>query len=84
MKMFQVVVTHHVVVSLDETKFTPEFLAEFKQVLYDLDDVEDHAGHLAQLAVRDLLRADFIEGYGAPADMGITTEITYSSNEIEL
>lgn len=78
-----VAVTFLVEVTVDETKFTPEFLAEYATVLQDFD-LEGHIKHIAFLEVMDLLRDDFTEGYGKLSEMGITATIHDSETEIEL
>lgn len=66
-----------VTVTVDETKFTPEFLAEFREQFYPFETVEDHMRHLAYLEARRMLRdlPCFIEGYGQSQDFGIKVEI---------
>lgn len=60
-------------VTVDESKFTPEFMEEFRKYFYDFDTVDDHIAHLAQLVIRGLVNqhSAFIEGYGKPDSMGI-------------
>lgn len=60
-----------VTVEVDETKFTEQFMREFRQSFFPFYTVEEHIGHLGQLAARGMLRDDFVEGYGPPADFGI-------------
>lgn len=75
MKTFEVEVTRVVRVSLDETQFTPEFMAEFRENFFDLDTIEGHAAHLAQLHARGMAdNFDYIEGYSAAPITGITFE----------
>lgn len=72
MKTFDIEVATMAAVTIDETKFTPEFMEEFRKYFYDFDTIEDHARHLAQLATRGLIQTPcFIEGYGESKDMGI-------------
>jgi hypothetical protein len=76
---FTVEVTQVVTVTLDETKFTPEFMEEFRGHFFDFETIDEHAEHLAQLAARGVIEpskysGEFIEGYGPSADMGITTD----------
>jgi len=73
MKTITVEVTETIEVELDETKFTPEFMQEFKECMYVFNSIEDHAKHLAQLEARGFIgfRED-VEGYGSLRDMGIT------------
>lgn len=83
-KVFEVNVTQTVEVTLDESKFSKEFLEEFKEYFYDFDDMEEHAKHLAQLKARELIDYDgFIEGYGNIEDMEISLEITDQFESIE-
>jgi len=72
-------------VTVDETKFTPEFLADFRRVMYPLNTVEDHIEHLAQLYARGVYDnfTGFIEGYGPPKDFGIEVKITDVTEEIQ-
>jgi hypothetical protein len=59
-------------VHIDEAKFTPAFMEEFRKVFYPFQTLEDHLLHLGQLYARGI--ADdhaFIEGYGRADDMGI-------------
>jgi len=88
MRKFTVDVTQTVEVTLDETKFTPEFFSEFNTTITDFGgddgDVEwalrQHAEHLAWVhaAGREDLesRSAFIEGYGPAPDMGIKARVT--------
>jgi hypothetical protein len=70
-------VTIPVKVTVDETKFTPEFLAEFRKYFYPFKTVDDHIRHLAFLEVTGRLRdlPCFIEGYGESEDFGIKIEV---------
>ena len=76
MKTFDVEVVQTASVTLDETKFTPEFMEEFRKYFYEFDTVEEHAAHLAQLAARGVIETPcFIEGYGLSKDMGIEVRV---------
>lgn len=68
-------------VTVDETKFTEAFMAEFRRSFFPFDTIEEHIEHLGQLAARGEMRSDFIEGYGPPADMGIV--VTDPMDDIE-
>lgn len=70
MVTFKVEVTQMVSVTLDETKFTPEFMEEFRRHMYPFATVEQHVEHLAQLHVRGLT-TQFVEGYGELADFSM-------------
>lgn len=76
-----VAVTMTIHVTVDERKFTPEFMAEFKESFYNFVSLDDHLEHLAQLHARGEDSA-FIEGYGNAADMGIAFELEAVEMEI--
>lgn len=87
-KTFKVRVTQWVDVTLDETKFTPEFFGEFGSTIAPWDTIEEHVEHLAWVqasGLEDLSgKADpFVEGYGPVKDFGITASITDTETEIE-
>lgn len=68
----KVAVTQVVEVTLDESKFDADFMAEFVQHFFPIDTIHEHAEHLAQLYARGIYdNGDFIEGYGDAKDMGI-------------
>lgn len=76
MKTFDIEVTQTATVKLDETKFTPEFMEEFRKYFYDFYTIEDHAEHLASLAARGVIETPcFIEGYGQSKDLGIEVSV---------
>ena len=74
MKQYVVRVVNEVLVELDETKFTPEFMEEFSRVIYKFDTVKEHAEHLGWLIATG--RADVfdtvIEGYGDVDQFGLS------------
>lgn len=75
-------VTFFVDVEVDETKFTPEFMQEYRDSFYNFNRIEDHMEHIAQLEVRELLMP-FTEGYGPIKDFGIKAKITDTESEIQ-
>lgn len=77
----QVAVTFVAEVEVDETKFTPEFMAEFRQSFYNFQTIDRHIEHIGQLAVRDILR-DFTEGYGPISDFGIKAKVIDQTEEL--
>lgn len=78
-----VIVTQAVEVEVDESKFTPEWLAEWRTVFYDFTTVEQHIEHIGQLEARGLFNNEFVEGYGPPSDMGISARVVGQEMEIE-
>lgn len=66
-------VTFYVNVEVDENKFTPEFMDEYRENFYQFNDIDDHMKHIAQLEARDLLMR-FTEGYGPISEFGIKAE----------
>lgn len=84
---FTVVVTQTVEVTLDESKFTPDFMKEFYDQFYRYDEIDEHAGHIAQLAAREVYSfnspREFVEGYGPIGDFGISARVTSLETEVE-
>lgn len=79
-----VTVTQEIMVEVDETTFTEEFMNEFKKDFYDFETIDDHIKHLAQLYARGLVDENsFIEGYGPAANMGIKFESIDQWEDIE-
>ena len=73
----KVEVVQIVQITVDETKFTPEFMTEFRQSFYPFDTLDEHITHLGQMYVRGVigdLPSSFIEGYGPASDMGFVLE----------
>lgn len=77
--------TFSVVVKVDETKFTPEFMDKFNEMLYYFPDLDDHIKHLAILTAMNGASPleGFIEGYGEVTDMGISTSVVDYFGEID-
>jgi hypothetical protein len=88
MATIEVTVTFSANVTLDESKFTEEFMAEFRESFYNFKSIEDHAMHLAQLAVRGVYglskysKNEFVEGYGSIGEMGISVDVFDQEEEI--
>lgn len=82
----EVEVTRRVKVTVDETKFTPEFMAEFRESFFPFEEVREHVAHLGALFARGAIDEfdDFIEGYGPPKEMGIRLEAVPWSEEVEV
>lgn len=72
-KTYEVEITRIVSVTIDETKFTDEFLEEFSNYISsDIDDIDSHVEHLAwSFAMGRVDHDQFIEGYGPAKDFGI-------------
>lgn len=81
----QVGVIKTVEVEVDESKFTDEFMEEFRKYFYDFDDIDDHIEYIANLAVNGAFDSfkPFIEGYGEPHEMGIKANIVDTYTDIE-
>lgn len=77
-------------VTIDETKFTPKFMEEFRGSFFCFYTLKDHIEHLAQLAAREVVHdGSFIEGYGPAKEMGISfaeggIEMEVQANDEEL
>lgn len=80
-------VTQVVSVTVDETKFTNEFLAEFRRDFYRFHTLDDHIEHLGQLYARGLFNGmpdEFVEGYGPAREFGIAVKCLPDRTEIEV
>lgn len=71
-------------VEIDETKFTEEWMKEFRKNFYPFYTLEDHIEHIAQLEAREILTPVFVEGYGPLKSMGIKAEITAMESSVIL
>lgn len=78
MAKFTVTIEQTIEVELDESKFTSDFMAEFRHSFYPFETLQEHAEHIAQLQARGIIDLEgyvspreFIEGYGPPSEMGI-------------
>ncbi len=81
----RVIVSQVIEVTVDDTKFTPEFFAEFEATMYPYDTIDRHIEHLAQLYARGVVdQGDFIEGYGPSEGMGIEFSVEPWSVETEI
>lgn len=82
--MKTVLVTLRIDVTVDESKFTPEFMQEFREGFFDANTIDEHREHLAQMHARGICDDDgFIEGYGPAQDMGIKFNHIETDTEIE-
>lgn len=80
-KLVEVTITMEVTV--DESKFTEAFFAEFRESFYRFHTLDEHLCHIGQMAARGVIsgwQGEFVEGYGA--DMGIRTHETFVEAEI--
>lgn len=81
LQTFEVEVRQLVRVTLDPSKFTPEFMSDFRESFFPFDTIEEHAEHIAQLAAREVysfnpyLPNEFAEGYGMIGEMGISASV---------
>lgn len=98
MRTFTVDVTQTIEVTLDDTKFTPEFFKEYNEsITYrggDDGDIEwalrNHAEHLAWVHATGVEALDyvtpsaaaFVEGYGPASDMGIKAREIATETEV--
>lgn len=86
MKRFQVEVVQTFDIKVDESKFTEQFMADFRKSFYEFHTIDDHVKHLAQLYARGIVTpfSRFIEGYGAPEDIGLSfTEVDQEEDIVE-
>jgi len=60
--------TDKFVVEFDETVINEEWMANFREFMYDFYSLEEHADHIAQHRAR--FGTCFVEGYGVPLENG--------------
>jgi len=82
MKTMSFYVTQRIIVSIDESKFTPDLMADFNQCISDFGTdehaIEQHGEHIAMLAADGTCEfnpRDFVEGYGIVRDAGISVTV---------
>jgi len=81
----QVEVSQRIKVTVDESKFTTQFMEEFRESFHPFHTIDEHIKHLAQLYARGITGgypSDFLEGYGPLKDMGIKFEGMGQDEEI--
>jgi len=80
-----VTVTQSVRITYDESKFTEEWMAEFRSYMYSFETIDNHLKYLSQLAAVGIwVNTDsFLEGYGIAKDFGLNFEIEDIETEIE-
>ncbi len=69
-------------VEIDESKFTEEFINDFKESFYPFENMDAHITHIAWLESSRLLNS-FTEGYGDISDFGISAQEKSGCNSIE-
>jgi hypothetical protein len=75
-------VTFDISVTVDKSKFTQEFIDNFAKYFFELESIDQHIEHIAELAAKDRLD-EFTEGYGQIKDMGISARINDIVAEVE-
>ncbi len=81
-------ITMQVEVQTDDSKFTDQFMEEFRADFFPFHDMNDHAKHIAQLAAREVAEfsvhvpTEFVEGYGPIGEMGISVESVSMEMEV--
>ncbi len=66
-------VNQEIKITVDESKFTPEFNKSFSEVFHLKENTDDHIKYIAELYGRGVITSDreFVEGYGILRDFGI-------------
>lgn len=68
---FEVEVTQVVKVQIDDEKINEDFNRVFSSYMWDVNCIEDHVKHLAQMEARGLIDCDgYVEGYGRLPEIG--------------
>ncbi len=84
MKKFIVTVIQEVEVTLDESKFTEEFMNDFSKDYHHIEDIEGHARHIAEVIAQDSGYPNYIDGYGDLEEMGIGVSASNPETEVEV
>lgn len=83
-KEITVMVTQEIKVTLDSSKLNVGFNKEFSEMMWDVDCLEDHAEHLAQMKARGMIGFDnYVEGYGDLSGLNITVNEVLLTTDIE-
>lgn len=86
MARYHVDITQRLYVEIDESKFTAEWLADFRKTFYKLNDIVDHVEFLAKLEARGVIHTQdqdcFIEGYGQASDFKL--KITKGEMDVDV
>lgn len=62
-------------VEVDETKFTPEFMEEYRDHYRPFETIDEHITHIAKLTANRLIDDGYAAGYGYLKDMGISVKV---------
>jgi len=66
-----------VTVTVDESKFTKEWMEDFNKTFHYKEDIDAHKEHLAEMFATGVIEgrpSEFVEGYGVLSEMGIVLE----------
>lgn len=79
-----ILVAQYIEVTVDESKFTPEFIANFNQHFHHCPTVEDHMKHIATSFARGIVTSpsQFLEGYGLLNEYGVKLKRQHSDAEL--
>lgn len=68
-----ITVTQEIEVTVDESRFTPEFMENYSKYFHECEAVEDHMKYIAESYARGIVMSnhDFLEGYGKLNEFGI-------------
>lgn len=76
LRKFEVEVTQVVDVILDDEFLTDGFNKDFSSYMWKVNNIEQHAKHLAQMEARGMIGLDkFVEGYGCLKEMNCSASI---------
>jgi len=79
-----ILVAQYIEVTVDETKFTPEFMANFNSHFHHCPTVEDHMKHIAVSFARGIITSpsQFLEGYGVLTEFGVKVKREHTDTEL--
>ncbi len=84
MKKYSVEVIQLINITIDESKFTPEFMKDFNSYMFEFKGVEEHIKFIVEKFADGTVSSenDFLEGYGILSEFGIKLEKEYIESEI--
>jgi hypothetical protein len=69
-----ITVIQEIEVTVDESRFTAEFMENFSRYFHGLESIEEHMQFIAKCRARGFVvsSSEFLEGYGKLSDFGIS------------
>ena len=84
-KVYDVKFEQTVTVTVDVSKFTDEFMAEFRSFMYPFTEIDQHVAHIGKCYMNNFIQSenDFLGGYGKLSDFGVRFGVIEEHEEAE-